>query len=416
MTTALFRQDAIDAQRAKIWGEVTLSLPSSLTVTTGFLVICVAALVGFVATGTYARREHVPGFLAARLGVAAIVPPRAGIVDTVFVTEGEVVDKGAPLLSVTVEQARLSGAGVDTEVLASLRQQGERLDEQIGLERRHGEAEAQRLKTAIEGLGGEIDAIEQQRKLQAARTAMAREQAAAGDYLVKRGAASQSDLKSKQDNYLSAQQAELSFERAVAEKQADLAARRSDLAQLPIGIDQRVSQLRAAISDIETKIQQTDGARAYLITAPKAGRVSALQAWAGKSVDGVMPLLSVVPENDVLSAELFVPARAIGFVEPGQSVHLSYASFPYQQFGFAQGTIETVSRTLIRPDQSAGPMSFGAPAYRVSVTLKRQSITAYDKDIPLKVDMQLDADIIFDRRSLLAWLFDPLLASWRNPA
>ena len=48
------------------------------------------------------------------------------------------------------------------------------------------------------------------------------------------------------------------------------------------------------------------------------------------------------------------------------------------------------------------------------MTLKRQAVTAYGKDVPLQADMQLDADIIFDRRTLFAWLFDPLLATWRR--
>ena len=416
MTTALFRHEAIEAQRAKIWGEVAFSLPSRLTLTTGFLVACVAAIMTFVATGTYARREHVPGFLAARLGVANIVALRPGTIEDVYVKEGQFVDKGAPLLSVNVEQSRQTGGGVDSEILNSLRQQGARLDEQIALERRRDDAEVKRLNTEIDGLGAEIDTVDQQRKLQATRTQMAREQAAASDFLAKRGSGTLNDQKIRQDALLAAQQAELGFAAALATKQKDLRSARAELAQLPIGTEQRIAQLRASISEIEARIQQTDGERAYLVTAPKSGFVSVLQAWPGKTAETNIPLMSIVPEGDTLSAELFVPMRAIGFIEPGQTVRLNYASFPYAQFGFAEGTVDTVSRTLIKPDQAVGPLTFGAPAYRVSVTLKRQAVRAYDKDVPLKADMQLEADIIFNRRSLLAWLFEPLLASWQRRA
>ncbi len=416
MTTALFRHEAIEAQQTKIWGEITFSLPSRMTVTTCFLVACVAAIGTFLATGTYARRDHVPGFLAARLGVANIVAQRPGTIEAVYVKEGQFVEKGTPLLSVNVEQLRQTGGGIDSEILASLRQQGARLDEQIGLERRRSEMDTKRLTTEIEELAREIDTVEQQRKLQATRTQMAREQAAAMDFLAKRGTGTQNDLKTRQDNLLAAQQAELNFAAALAAKQKELRALRSELAQLPVGTDQRIAQLRASISEIETRIQQTDGERAYLTTAPKSGYVSVLQAWVGKSAEPNIPLMSIVPEGDTLTAELFVPMRAIGFIEPGQTVHLQYASFPYQQFGFAEGTVDTVSRTLIKPDQAVGPLSFGAPAYRVSVSLKRQSIQAYGKEVPLKADMQLEADIIFNRRSLIAWLFEPLLASWQRRA
>jgi membrane fusion protein len=36
---------------------------------------------------------------------------------------------------------------------------------------------------------------------------------------------------------------------------------------------------------------------------------------------------------------------------------------------------------------------------------------AYGQRIPLQADMQLSASIIFDRRSFIAWLFDPLISA-----
>lgn len=416
MTTPLFRQEAIDSHRTKIWGDVTLALPLSLTLTTIFLVLSVAGVIGVVATGSYARKEHVPGFLATRLGVANILAARAGTITEIHVKEGQIVRQGAPLITVNVEQTNEAGDGNDSAMLSALREQEVRIDQQLDLEGRRTEAAGARLKSEIEGLVGEITAMEQERKVQSQRTVMARDQVNAITALVNRGVVSQFELKKRQDNLLTAQQAELTFNRTIAQKKNDLTLRRADLVQLPLDSEQKTSQLRDTIGELQMKIQQTNGQRAYLITSPKDGRVSALQAWAGKTVETTVPQMSIVPVGDTLTAELFVPTRAIGFVAPGQTVHLSYASFPYQQFGFAEGTVETVSHTLLKPDQSVGPLTFGAPAYRVSVALKRQSISAYGKEIPLQADMQLNADIVFDRRSLLAWLFDPLLASWRHPA
>jgi membrane fusion protein len=49
-------------------------------------------------------------------------------------------------------------------------------------------------------------------------------------------------------------------------------------------------------------------------------------------------------------------------------------------------------------------------SYRVTARLERQTITAYGNEIALRPDMSLKADIVFDRRSLIEWLFDPLLS------
>jgi membrane fusion protein len=137
-----------------------------------------------------------------------------------------------------------------------------------------------------------------------------------------------------------------------------------------------------------------------------------LQASEGNQADPTRPLLSIVPEGEELQAVLFVPERAIGFVAPGQDVRLSLDAFPFQRFGAQSGTITTVARTLLRPDQlSAAVQPPSEPSYRVTVSLRSQTITAYGRPIPLQADMQLRADIIFDRRGFTQWLLDPVLSA-----
>ena len=50
------------------------------------------------------------------------------------------------------------------------------------------------------------------------------------------------------------------------------------------------------------------------------------------------------------------------------------------------------------------------PAYKVTAQLDRPDIEAYGRRITLQPDMLLKADIILERRSLLQWLFGPLLS------
>jgi membrane fusion protein len=54
------------------------------------------------------------------------------------------------------------------------------------------------------------------------------------------------------------------------------------------------------------------------------------------------------------------------------------------------------------------------PCYRVAVVLERQTIRAYGAELTLEPDLQLEADILFDRRTLLAWILDPLLSAWER--
>jgi len=58
----LFRQEAIDHQRFRIWGEVAIALPSSYALVTTFIAVSVLAMALFIATHNYARKEHAVGF------------------------------------------------------------------------------------------------------------------------------------------------------------------------------------------------------------------------------------------------------------------------------------------------------------------------------------------------------------------
>ena len=49
------------------------------------------------------------------------------------------------------------------------------------------------------------------------------------------------------------------------------------------------------------------------------------------------------------------------------------------------------------------------PLYRITAELDAQTITAYGEARPLQVGMQLQADIMQERRKLYEWVLEPLL-------
>ncbi len=47
--------------------------------------------------------------------------------------------------------------------------------------------------------------------------------------------------------------------------------------------------------------------------------------------------------------------------------------------------------------------------YRITVALERQQVQAYGQPQALAPGMQLDADVLLDRRRLIEWIFEPVL-------
>jgi membrane fusion protein len=412
MSPSLFRQEAIDHQRFRIWGEVALALPTSYALVTGFIALSVFSMALFVATHSYARKEHAAGFLVPTEGIARITPPRDGTIIVVHVSEGQHVERGAPLLTVTDAETSDRGENIDDAKADRLREQRDRLEDQILLERQKSQAEEQRLQSQIQGTLTEITALTRQQTIQRERIEIAHLQLVGAIELANKGYLSRVEMRRRQDAHLAEIQSESSLAKELAAKQTELSQQQNALQQLPIAIAQRVAQLEASIAELEVHLKEIEGRRGYLLSAPIAGRVSSLQAWVGKLAEPKIPALSIVPDGDVLEAELLVPARAIGFIAAGQTVHISYDTFPFQQFGFALGNVRTVSRTLLKPDEIVGPMLLREPSYRVGVALERQTIRAYGAELPLEPDLQLQADIEFERRTLLAWVLDPLLSAW----
>src|SRR4051812_36986966 len=100
MSAGLFRQEAIDHQRFRIWSEVSIALPNTYALVTTFMTLSVLVMVLFIATHNYARKERAVGFLVATGGIARITPPRGGTIRVVHVSEGQHVERGAPLLTI----------------------------------------------------------------------------------------------------------------------------------------------------------------------------------------------------------------------------------------------------------------------------------------------------------------------------
>jgi membrane fusion protein len=408
----LFRPQAVLARRGRAYAGTTMHPPVSLTMLTAALAAAVLAIGTFLGTQTYARKATATGYLAPLHGVVRVIPPRAGVIVSVAVADGDMVQAGDPLLRVEVDRKSVAGADIDANVRHALTQQRDLALGQVALEEATARSEGQRLTERIARLEEECHALREQIGVQHGRVDIADGQASVSRGLAAKGYVSEVEQRRREDARLSQAQAMETLRQQLSAKSGELVEMRYALAQLPDRSANRLATLRVAAAEIDSRLAEAEGHRAYLVVAPASGRVSALQASAGNQADPSRPLLSIVPEGEELQAVLFVPERAIGFVAPGQDVGMSLDAFPFQRFGAQHGTVKQVARTLLRPEQlnSAIPPP-SEPSYRVTVALRSQSITAYGKAIPLQADMQLRADIIFDRRSFTQWLLDPVLSA-----
>jgi membrane fusion protein len=408
----LFRQEAIEFQQhGQQWGQVALlqSLPIRLMV--WFIAAAAAAIIAFLFLAQYARKETVTGYLTPAAGTARIFVPQQGTIAAVHVEQGQRVGEGQPLLSVTTSRIAANGEDVDATVLAALARQQDQLTRQIAAEERRTESERDRLAAQIQGLETELGHIVAQIANQRERIRVVERLVAAAAQLAPRGLVSELDQRRREEALLEQRQSLNVLNQQLAARQSQLTEMRYTLEQLPTVMAEKIQLLRNELSAAEQRIAEVEGRRAYVIRAPIAGRVSSLQASVGQVADPQRLQLQIVPAAGELQAELFVPARAIGFVEVGQDVRILYDAFPYQHFGTYRGRIVRLSQTILTGADVSTPVALREPAYKAIVALERLDIDAYGKRVPLQPDMLLKADIILERRTLVEWILNPLLSA-----
>jgi membrane fusion protein len=157
-----------------------------------------------------------------------------------------------------------------------------------------------------------------------------------------------------------------------------------------------------------------------VITAPEAGRATLVVAEVGQMVDVNQAMVTLVPASGELQARLYAPSSSIGFVQAGDAVLLRYQAFPYQKFGQHQGVVETVSTSAVTQAELAGlpatGLQPGEPVFAIQVRLKAGQIEANGQTRALQAGMQLDADILQERRKLYEWMLEPLYSVTRRVA
>ena len=73
--------------------------------------------------------------------------------------------------------------------------------------------------------------------------------------------------------------------------------------------------------------------------------------------------------------------------------------------------MRTVSSTVLAPNEvTIQGLDIKEPVFRIRVSLSRDAMQAYGESIALQPGMLVSAEMVFDRRSLLQWLFDPIYA------
>ena len=410
MPRQLFRQEAIDAQREKFLGEATIARPVPFWVFT-LLAAGIAILLIVVAVwGQYTRRERVEGYLALDTGAARVSSPDAGRVTELLVKEGEEVKAGDEIAKISLDRSTVSGGSTSEAVTLEMQSRRAILEKEQSQWRDLGEQQAEQLRRRARDLEHELTQVDREMKLQEVRIKSARDQLERYNGLAnEKKFVSEALVKQKQDEVTDQEIRLQALRRQRSQVERDIGNARMEEPQILLRARAQVDQAARQISELKEGMSQAEARRETVIRAPMAGVITNVAVNRGQSIAADAPLATVLPKGSGLHVELVVPTRAIGFVTKGQEVVLRYEAFPHERFGQYRGTITEIGRNVWTAGERIGPLSAKEPVYRVDVSLERQDVTAIGQNFPLRPGMLVNADLLLERRTLLEWIFEPVL-------
>lgn len=409
--SGLFRKQVVERQSDRLHGEVLLLPRSSHLMILALLVLWVSMAMTWLTSSNYARKETAAGWLEPSTGVLRVYAERAGVIKQVLTKEGEYVVKDQPLFVVNGDHILDDGNSLESLLIAEYEGQRQLLAEQQERGSRIHRKQLKDIEQKIAATQSDLDLLEKQLATHGQRTALIKEQAERYRQLKQAGYISSAELDAVVAKELELQATLQSLERSRINLRSQIQQLENKRSLLPEEYANNNDQLGARLSDLAQQIAELHGRRAYIVKAPRSGIVSNMQAREGLKARSGIPMLSLIPEDYELTAQLLVPVQAAGLIEAGQALNIRYDSFPYQKFGLHGGDVSTVSDTVLLPDELLNaPVTVREPVFRVSATLKQTSIQAYGKELSLKPGMTLSADVELSERTLLQWLLEPIFS------
>jgi len=422
MGSGLFRMEAINAGKEQIYGSVIIATPLNMKVCALISSFLLIIILFFISTYAYTSRAVISGYLTPDKGLSKIYPSQYGVIRKSFVTEGTKVKEGDTLFILSSERHIVNSKQTSTQ-----------------------EKVSQEIKYRVRSLQRELESIKKQytSELSTAQLNLAHVDASIRKLKNQRLNLQQVVTITKQrlnkykeiynENYISFEQKERvreeyiekksrldELEREIINAQQEKITRQLQITKLKYSADSDIERTRRELALLEQDLLENETRREITIKAPVSGTVTAVNAWEGKYTDGNKSLASIIPDGSRLVAWLYAPGRSIGFIRPESRILLRYQSWPWEKFGQYPAKITSVSRSTFTVSELADELSPSsdlskeASFYRIIADPLSEEVKAYGQTYALRSGARLEASILLEKRTLLEWMFEPILSLKSN--
>jgi HlyD family type I secretion membrane fusion protein len=395
------------------------------------VVLLVAGALVWAAVAPIREHSIAHGQLVPIYEVRPVQHLEGGIVDRILVSEGQLVEKGQPLMqlqpigtesdlaalrarahNLMLQKARaealLANRDLDTRSLGKIGA-GLVADHlqvhRLRLNQRAKEREV--LLTRIAQRKAEIAGLETQIPMQNRLAEMQKERLEGRQKLFAEGAMSRKQVLEVETLY---EQARIQLR----ESERKLAMAKESLPEAEAALGEADAQARklwseelatasSELAEVDESIRkQADRVDRLVVRSPIRGRVqNLLQRSPGEVVPPGESILRVVPAGGDLVAEVRVKPQDIADVHVGDKADIKVSAFDFTRYGKLKGEVASISPTTFETEDQQ-------LFYKAVIRLDSKRSAAFAPYSRLQPGMTVDADIISGSKSLLRYLLKPV--------
>ena len=214
-----------------------------------------------------------------------------------------------------------------------------------------------------------------------------------------------------EQNLASQRRTATSLESRIAQSRSRIAPRH---VRIPAATADRTRRDTGALDKaLEELAKQQHRGRLNELRAPQDGVIKDVATYTvGAVVAAGTVLMSLVPVDENLVAEVFIRNEDVGFVHEGQRVKVKLAAYPFQKYGMIDGTVRRISADAAQTDQKgeqpADDERTDLSPYKAVVQLDRQTLGIHASGWSLAPGMQVSAEIREGERTVMEYLLSPV--------
>ena len=373
--------------------------------------------------------------------VKIVQPAEAGIVEKIFVKEGEQVQAGQILMRMDTKLADADSKAVLAEYQRRSIQL-RRIDAEMASQAfskqptdpdnlfLQAESQYRANRQAYQDAVGQEQAMlsKAREDIEAAREVqgklkqtlpMYQKNEQAYEQLAKEGFAGKLEAADKSRERIEKEQDLRTQTYNIASLQASIAQSQKKLAQVTSSFRQKLQEERVEALAQYQKLEQDWAKQQHKsalleLKAPQAGIVKDLGTHTeGTVVSPGTVLMTLVPKHEQLQAEVWVENDDAGFVRANQPVKVKILSYQFQKYGMVDGVVSYIgadaSEAKQGNQQDSEATEKAQPArYRTLISLKRQNLNVDDQRFDLAPGMQVTAEVKLGTRTILEYMLSPV--------